>query len=419
MPLESYEEGVCMMKRITLCFTATAILGVVSAGAAQMYTDSDGRVFIKPGEGRTLLAKPTPIQTHDLKVEVGGLIYFGYVYTDISALSADDYYDGYGSKGGGPDIPAATEQGFQLRRNYFDAKAYFGDNPKDYARVTVDATEIGGSQLLLVKYAYLYLDSVLPSTGVEIGIVHRPWVDYEEHQGWWYRSVAKTFTESDWGSHDANSADLGIDFKTKTDYFTSEIGVFNGEGYHTTGYAENNGMSFEWRLTAALMGNGKVKRKQTETTYWDASFYGQYNERNVANDGKTYSLYGLNTMFNMPSFLLQATYLISDNTNDSAEMSAYHFNGSGYSVNGEYRMGSDKQYHLFARYDNWTAKAPTNAMPDSTSNNYIYGVAWEQNSHVTWLLNGETYTSNEYIRSDGKTPVPDGNSALATLQVSW
>jgi hypothetical protein len=407
------------MKRIILSAIAAATLGTVSASATQLYTDSQGQVFTKPGEGRTALPESTPVESHDLKLEFSGLIYFGYTYTDYSALNANDYYIGYNTLGT-TDIPKSTQQGFQLRRNYIETKAYFQDNPKDYARVTLDTTaDSSGNQLMLVKYAYLYLDNVLPSTGVEIGIAHRPWIDYEEHQGWWYRSVAKTFTESDWGAHDANSADFGIDFKTKTNYFTSELGIFNGEGYHTTGYAKNNGMSYEWRLTAALLGNGKVKRKQTKTTYWDASFYGQYNEKNAANDGKTYSFYGLNTMFNMPSFLLQATYLTANNTNKTGGMSGYHYNGDGYSVNGEFRMGTEKQYRLFARYDNWTSKDPADVMPNSTDDFYIYGVAWEQSSHITWLLNGETYTSSEHIRSDGKTPVQNWNSALATVQVSW
>jgi hypothetical protein len=414
------------MKKVVLSVLAFAAINVASANAMQFYTDKQGQVFTQPGEGRTALGPDTtPVTSHDLKLDFSGLIYFGYTYTDYSALDAGDYYSGYDTLGTA-DIPTSTKQGFQLRRNYIQAKAYFQDNPKNYFRVTLDTTaDSSGNQLMLVKYAYLYLDNILPATGVEIGVVHRPWIDYEEHQGWWYRSVAKTFTESDWGAHDANSADFGVDFKTKTDYFTSELGVFNGEGYHTTGYSENGGMSYEWRLTGALMGNGTVKRKPTKTSYWDASFYGQYNVKNSANvkigtqDGQTYSFYGLNTVFNVPSFLLSATYLSADNTNKDAEMKGYHYNGSGFSVNGEFRMGEEKQYRLFARYDNWTAEDPADVMPNSTDDFYIYGVAWEETSHVTWLLNGESYTSDKHIRSDGKTPVQDWNSVLATVQVEW
>ena len=130
-----------------------------------------------------------------------------------------------------------------------------------------------------LKYAYLYLDNVLPFTGVEIGQVHRPWIDYEEHGGWNYRSISKVFVEQSNGAHLTNSADLGVNFKTKTEYFSSELGLLNGEGYHGLIEDDGNpdGLSAEWRLTAHLLGTGKEKRKKSDT-YADVSSFGQWNK---------------------------------------------------------------------------------------------------------------------------------------------
>ena len=75
--------------------------------------------------------------------------------------------------------------------------------------------EAGKSDLSLI----LYLDNILPFTGVEIGQVHRPWIDYEEHGGWNYRSISKVFVEQNNGAHLTNSADLGVNFKQKPSTF--------------------------------------------------------------------------------------------------------------------------------------------------------------------------------------------------------
>ena len=121
---------------------------------------------------------------------------------------------------------------FETRRNYLQVKAYFKENPKDYMRITLDTHDKDGESGVRLKYAYLYLDNVLPNTGVELGQAHRPWIDYEEHNGWNYRSISKVFVEEKNAGHLTNSADRGVNFKTKTPYVSSELGLFNGEGYH-------------------------------------------------------------------------------------------------------------------------------------------------------------------------------------------
>jgi len=286
-------------------------------------------------------------------------------------------------------------------------------------RFTLDETTGNGDNTLRIKYAYLYLNDILPYTGVEIGQAHRPWLDYEEHQGWYHRAVDKTFTESKESADLTNSSDMGVNFKTKTPYFTSELGLFNGEGYHA--FDDGDGLSAEWRLTAALMGNGDKKRHARKSTYFDASFWGQYNVQNTKNDNQTYKIYGFHAVYNQPSFLIAAQYNIADNTNDNIANSLshrMHHNGKGYSVNADYRFGEGYKYDIFARYDHWTAQDSANLQADVDMDHFIYGIAWEQNKNVTWYLNGKHYDPKDGINYEGSAK-KKFDALMLTAEVNW
>ena len=288
-------------------------------------------------------------------LKFNGTHYIGFVHKDPENGSSDDY--------------------FETRRNYFQVKAYMNDNPKDYLRITMDThNEKDGEVNVRLKYAYLYLDNILPSTGVEMGQVHRPWIDYEEHHGWLYRSIAKTFVEEHNGAHFSNSADKGINFKTKTENFSSEIGLFNGEGYHERDTDGENGLSFEWRLTANLFGTGKKHVHASHDTYADISFLGQYNTKTLKND-EDFVWYGAHAVYNQPDFLIGGIYLTSD---DKGAANAKK-TGKGYSVNGEYRF--DEQWSALARYDYFEAD------DNSERKETIAGLAYKYSKNVRFIAN--------------------------------
>ena len=204
------------MKKIVLSAMAAMTLGTVAVSAAQFYVDQNGQVFTTEGEGRKPLeSKESSVFSKAMKLEFSGTHYFGLTSADpkttpseVTANDVSKYHN--------------RSTGFELRRNYVQVKGFF--NEKDYWRVTMDATkELASSKdyaSVFVKYAYLYLDNVLPATGVEFGIAHRPWIDYEEHNGWFYRSFNKVMIEEKGTATEAgvdlvNSADLGINFKQK------------------------------------------------------------------------------------------------------------------------------------------------------------------------------------------------------------
>lgn len=423
------------MNKIVLSALAALTIGTVAASASDVkfYTDSNGQVFTTAGEGRTEVSMPTPVKAKSSKLEFSGLHYLGYTYKSTSDLKvADVTANGVNVNTAGAVSPALSAKTgiktgkFEMRRNYIQVKAHLFDDPKSYARVTMDYTNVSGYNQVIVKYAYIYLNDILPYTGVEFGQVHRPWIDYEEHQGWLYRSISKTLVEAKETADLSNSADLGVNFKTKTDYFTSEIGLFNGEGYHgateggdntsaSTGTGEGN--SAEWRLTAAMLGNGKAHRHATKDTYFDASFWGQYNMKNATNtdangDRQNYEIYGAHAVYNMPAFLLSAQYIKAENDNKDT----YKKSGNGYSVNATARFGSKYEYEILARVDGWTAERKN--YDNLRTNNYIYGVAWQQNKNVKWLLTGQTYVAKDHANLAG-TETEDYTAGLLTAEVSW
>ena len=300
---------------------------------------------------------------------------------------------------------------FETRRNYFQVKGYLGEASKDYLRITLDTFQNTkgddkdlGSWEVRLKYAYLYLDNVLPFTGVEIGQVHRPWIDYEEHGGWNYRSISKVFVEAHEGAHLTNSADLGINFKTKTDYFSSELGLFNGEGYH--GIEDGEGLSAEWRLTGHIFGEGTHKRKKS-STYADVSFLGQWNANSNKSgaNGEDLNWYGFHAVYNQPEFLFAAQYI-------ATEDAASKYAGKGYSINGELRLGEItdilNNVGIIGRYDYFD-------MDDNSGDKKrtIAGVTYKYNKYVEFIAN--------YLGEKGSAlDLEDEQDAfMLTTEVNW
>jgi len=299
---------------------------------------------------------------------------------------------------------ADRKNGFETRRNYFQVKGYFAEDAKDYFRITLDTFhndsetdgDDEGSWEVRLKYAYLYLDNVLPFTGVEIGQAHRPWIDYEEHGGWNYRSISKVFVEASNGAHLTNSADLGVNFKTKTDYFSSELGLFNGEGYH--GIEDGEGLSAEWRLTGHILGGGTHKAKK-KNTYANVSFLGQWNADSAKHGNEDLNWYGFHAVYNQPEFLLAAQYI-------KTEDAVAKYAGEGYSVNGEFRFAKD--WNIIGRYDSFELDNTANGEQTTT----IAGVTYKYNKNVEFIAN---YLGEGNYKDSGV----DSDAIMLTAEVNW
>ncbi|SNZ03557.1 hypothetical protein SAMN06265182_0410 [Persephonella hydrogeniphila] len=368
-------------------FLTAAILGVVGISNAGEIQNPIIKKLYEKGVltkeeavqlEKDLSKKETPVSSKSKKLKFGGKAYIGYTYTD---------------KKDGKD-----EGNFEVRRGYFVTKFYF--NKKDHARFTLDVTkhyhkddpDEGKEINVKIKHLYLYKDisSIIPATGFELGIAHTPWLDYEEHSGWWFRSISKTFYEAKDGAHLLPSADAGIDFKTKTEYFSAEYGIFDGEGYDHIGRkdkgSKGNKPMIEGRLTWHILGGGKKKPKPLSQRYANISLHAlnSFNHRGSDDDLTVYQIHGV---YNQPLFLIAGQY-IKSNWYTGSENS-----GDGYSLNFEIRPLLDHKISFFGRYDSWDSDKYDRQM-------YIYGIAWHMNKYVTWIANGITADYDKYDNKD-------------------
>jgi len=472
------------MKKVTLSALAAVMMsGVVYADTMTLFSDpKTGQVFTTPAEGRVEMGDFVDAKTIDANqregesafseykdaqkkyvnvkskaktLEFSGTHYFGL--TSVRPDLTGDVASVKGTYTGAADVANST--GFEIRRNYVQVKAYFND--KDFFRVTMDTTkELGSSTSyanMYAKYAYLYLDKVLPYTGVEIGIAHRPWIDYEEHNAWHYRSINKVAVEQKTNATDSgpdliNSADLGFNLKTKTEFFSSEIGMFNGEGYHADKTAANQenstDLSLEWRLTGHLIGSGnKVgKNDLTKDTYANLSTYGLISKNHkdeqvdldsvtVSNDdpSKSFkgefdrSIYGIHAVYNQPEFLIAAQYYIAeDKAQNTLLTDGKEY--KGWSVNAEVRPMTD--WTIIGRYDvsdidKVALGVAGTKTKDQDMKQILLGVAYKMNKNVSFIASGKKITDDAKVWSltspstDTLDEQKEKKVYMLTTEVKW
>ena len=428
-------ENVNMKKIVLSTLVALSIATVASATDVKLYQDANGQVFTSAADGRTEISTPsTGVSVNSMtdRLDFSMLAYLGFVNTDYrnAPTTANKVK---------PDT-----SDFEARRMYFQVKAYLDGSKKDYFRVTYDVytpsqvtyTDTTGNKYntssnyyaAMVKYAYLYLDKILPFTDVEIGQAHTTLLDYEESHSWAYRSFDNVFTEQPNGPGLNASAGRGIDLKTNTKYFSSEIGVYNNSGYHDPEITTNNngmGMDYEARLTAHVLGTGTDYN--SKHTYFDVSLLGKHNVNATTGiatsaNGANIDYIGVHSVFNTENFLIAGQYISAPDTASGSDVSAKA--GQGYSVNFDARAGEKDQYHVFGRVDRWTAKLPaSSALATADKRTYIGGAAWDMNKNVQWQASVIT-TDNQNDKSSGANAykninLANGNQYMLTAQVQF
>lgn len=457
------------MKKVALSALAAAMIsGIASADALTLYSDpKTGQVYTTPGEGRVEMGDFISAKEVDMSQRESESAFSEYKenmkkYTNVTSKAkkiefSGTHYLGFTTAESTTDGTYANRSsGFEMRRNYVQVKGYLND--KDYLRVTMDATkelaqgEDSGSAnhgyaSVFVKYAYLYLDNILPYTGVEAGIVHRPWIDYEEHNGWHYRSINKVILEekgtpTETGVDLVNSADFGVNFKTKTENFSSEIGIFNGEGYHADKGGANqendSKMSVEWRLTGHLIGSGEKvgKADRTKDTYAHISTMGLISH-NHKDDSATLdsvnttttqsnalkseydrTFYGVHAVYNQPEFLIAGEYITAKDDMRSPLAGFDKVDYDAWSINAEIRPVQD--WTVIARYDDYkiTTTQQSNGAEKvyKDGNKVIAGLAYKYNKNVTFIGSGKWCDEKD---GDNVTTGEDKKVYMLTTEVKW
>ena len=300
---------------------------------------------------------------------------------------------------------------FGSKRNYLTFKSPF-KNSRDYIRITIDSylisdskikvnneeygTDNYGSLNMRVKYAFLYLDNIMPYIGLKIGQTHRPWLNFEGRNSWHHRAISKNFLGNSNSAKLTNSADFGVNLNSKFNYFSSEIGLFNGEGYNEI--QKNNHLSFEWRLTAHILGRGNEKVK-TSNNFSNISFFGQQNSKNSKYNGKDLNWIGLHFVYNQKDFLI-STQIVKVNKSDDL------YKGEGFSINSDYRYS--KKASIFGRFDQFKMD-----LDKKDKKLYIVGVDYKYSENIIFILS---------LSKNGGTTILEENKyskITLTTDVKW
>jgi hypothetical protein len=258
---------------------------------------------------------------------------------------------------------------FEVTRSYFTARVKL--MPKLSARITMDSHQDDtGDVKVRLKYAYAKYDfgdwGDLTKVGLEGGIVHMVWLDFEEHIDL-YRMRDKMFMER---TGMFNSADFGLtltggfgedlpaDYKSEVSsnypsrYGSFAVGVYNGGGYHAN--EQNQDKTVQGRVTIrplpdvipgfqlsglAIVGEGNRAGEPDETPSW-----------------RTFNLMG---SYQFPKGTLTAQYAWGEGnqkgdwTEPGSPEDATDFDG--YSFFGEYKVGP--QWRLIGGFDDF-ARTP-------------------------------------------------------------
>jgi hypothetical protein len=345
-----------------------------------------GEVFANPKEA----PKPSPPVIKGLDdLAIGGLWYLSYQYTD-------------------------TANQFTIKRGYIDVKKKVVKWGKDSleARVTPDVTQDDTGDLKLrLKYIYgkFNWQSSSWEPWLEVGLVHMPWLDFEEHVNV-YRMQDTMFTERNGAFA---SADLGATFggflgpkltgpnaphAYPGKYGSFSVGVYNGGGYHAA--EKNKNKVLEGRVTLRPLPD---QLQGLQISYFGVTGKGNSDK----NPDYTVNLGMVSYEFEFGTLTAQY-YMGKGNSGGSAvDADGASLERKGYSVFGEFRIPPSKKVRGIVRYD-WFD--PNKNSDNNESKRYIAGLAYDV-GHANIVL-----ADYEKLKTPGKSDV---NRYQLTLQINY
>jgi hypothetical protein len=314
---------------------------------------------------------------------------------------------------------------FAIKRGYFRVtKEFF---PWFAAHMTFDVTTVSdpedepedkpnnldGSIAVRIKYAYGKFNlpdfAFFTKPYFEVGVVHMPWLDFEEHVNW-YRCQDTMFMERN-GLY--NSADIGITFtslfggempkeyqeKVNSHYAgrygSMSAGVYNGGGYHAS--EKNQNKALEGRLTIrplpdvipglqfSYFGVTGKGNKDTDPDWTVNNGFVSFEHEYVALTGQYYWGKGNQK---------------GDDENDR----------DGYSVFAE--LKPHKKFSIIGRYDFFDPN--TDSDTDKENKRYIVGAAYHlDKQHKNMVL-----LDYDHVDYDSKSGISDDKRIQLTLQVA-
>lgn len=291
---------------------------------------------------------------------------------------------------------------FHLKRGYFTIRTKLNDMFS--VRYTQDiTTDVEGSDMgnVEMRLKYLLLDinfdktTFLKNTHLELGLVHRPWLEYEQKLTG-YRVQGKMFSDR---YKLVSSADFGITYggllgeKMDEDYQERYgsyypgrygsfcIGIYNGGGYHAL--EENNNKIVEGRLTIRPLPDHLPGVQCTYTFSYGKS-----------NTSSNESLYALN-IFHIAS-ISERHKLMLQYYSGKGGYNGQYINDEGISLANEGFSGFAElmipktSFSLFSRYDRLISHQET----DINKQTFIAGLAYR-------FLRNKVLLNYDHSDSDG------------------
>ena len=273
---------------------------------------------------------------------------------------------------------------FQLKRGYFTLKTDL--SKKISIRYTQDITldEEGsdtGNIEIRMKYLYLKLNlndfCVFNNSYFEFGLVHRPWLDYEEHINTYRVQETKAIERY----KIINSADFGVTFVSLLGgklneqyqhdindsypgkYGSIAVGVYNGGGYHAL--EENDNKTLEARLSLrpfpAIMPGIQL------------AYSGVYGKANTANNRSDFqhNMFFVSSESKYHAFTAQYFFGKGDFGNKYIGYNGESYKNKGYSLFGEAKIPKTK-IAAFCRYDNFTIDEGSNTTEEAILGGIAY-----------------------------------------------
>lgn len=306
---------------------------------------------------------------------------------------------------------------FVLKRGYINI--YKQILPWFSVRVTPDivtaddkTSNLAGSVMLRLKYAYAKFDipefAFFTKPFVEVGMVHMPWLDFEEHVNF-YRCQDTMFLER---NSLFNSADIGITFvslfggtmpeeyqKKVNSYYPGKygsmsFGIYNGGGYHAS--EKNKNKVFEGRLT--------LRPLPDIVPGLQLSYFGIVGKGNKDTNPDWNVNLGF-VSYEHEYFTVTGQYYVGKGNQKGDDENSK----KGYSFFAEIKP--HKKFSILGRYDYFD---PNKDVKDNENKRYIVGVAYHiDKPHKNMVV--LDYDKVDY-KQKGK---PDDDRVQLTLQLSF
>jgi len=251
------------------------------------------------------------------------------------------------------NVTDTSTNSVDLTRAYLTARYYINDTWK--VRVTTDVSLENGlkdsfgkpitgqkkNNNVFLKYAYIQGD-LAPAASLRFGVIHTPWVDYEEQDRLWGHRYVSLVLVDQLGIEASADAGIGIVGKVLGGLLHYQFGEFNGGGYaNITG-------------TKALDFSGRIGSEPIKDLTLDFQFRNGYRGQKKFSGGVTTNPAGKQNMYQgMVTYGIGRDYRIGANYVRDNDKALKGVQNRAYAIwgHGKIMDTSFGEFDTFGRYE--------------------------------------------------------------------